>query len=149
MTDLANALRDEGGLDESECFIDASFASTMGGGDEIGDHAAPWACRMTRRPVVDFIGGLDPDLVREMYIGDEELCLVDPGIMDRTSAELDAAWANGEVKILVVMSLRDGAHNQTRMVVGEVEVNPGACAVELTRDPGRHVIQEAPCSRER
>jgi len=36
MTDLANTLRDEGGLDESECFIDASFASAKGGGDEIG-----------------------------------------------------------------------------------------------------------------
>jgi len=36
MTDLANTLRDEGGLDESECFVDASFASAKGGGDEIG-----------------------------------------------------------------------------------------------------------------
>ena len=36
MTDLANALRDEGALDESECFIDATFASAKGGGDEIG-----------------------------------------------------------------------------------------------------------------
>jgi transposase len=36
MTNLANTLRDEGGRDESECFIDASFASAKGGGDEIG-----------------------------------------------------------------------------------------------------------------
>jgi transposase len=36
MTDLANTLRDEGALDESECFIDATFASAKGGGDEIG-----------------------------------------------------------------------------------------------------------------
>ena len=36
MTELANTLREEGGLDESECFIDASFASAKGGGDEIG-----------------------------------------------------------------------------------------------------------------
>lgn len=36
MTDLANALRDEGAIDESECFIDATFASAKGGGDEIG-----------------------------------------------------------------------------------------------------------------
>lgn len=36
LTDLANALRDEGALDESECFIDASFSSAKGGGDQIG-----------------------------------------------------------------------------------------------------------------
>ena len=36
LIDLANALRDEGALDESECFIDASFASAKGGGEEIG-----------------------------------------------------------------------------------------------------------------
>lgn len=36
MTDLANSLREEGALDESECFIDATFASAKGGGDEIG-----------------------------------------------------------------------------------------------------------------
>jgi len=36
MTDLANSLRDEGALDESECFIDATFASAKGGGEEIG-----------------------------------------------------------------------------------------------------------------
>ena len=36
LIDLANALRDEGALDESECFIDATFASAKGGGDEIG-----------------------------------------------------------------------------------------------------------------
>ena len=35
MTGLANTLRDEGALDESECFIDATFASAKGGGDEI------------------------------------------------------------------------------------------------------------------
>jgi IS5 family transposase len=34
--DLANALRDEGEIDESECFIDATFASAKGGGYEIG-----------------------------------------------------------------------------------------------------------------
>ena len=36
MTDLANTLRDEGALDESECFIAATFASAKGGGAEIG-----------------------------------------------------------------------------------------------------------------
>ena len=36
MTDLANMLRDEGALDESECFIDATFASAKGDGNEIG-----------------------------------------------------------------------------------------------------------------
>jgi hypothetical protein len=36
MTDLAKTLRDEGGLDESERFIDVSFASAKGGNDEIG-----------------------------------------------------------------------------------------------------------------
>ena len=36
LTNTANALRDEGALDESECFIDATFASAKGGGDEIG-----------------------------------------------------------------------------------------------------------------
>ena len=36
LVDLANALRDEGALDESECFIDVTFASAKGGGDEIG-----------------------------------------------------------------------------------------------------------------
>jgi transposase len=36
LTDLANTLRDEGGIDESECFIDATFASAKGGGEEIG-----------------------------------------------------------------------------------------------------------------
>jgi hypothetical protein len=34
--DLANTLRDEVALDESECFIDATFASAKGGGGEIG-----------------------------------------------------------------------------------------------------------------
>jgi transposase len=37
LTELANELRDEGGSDESECFIDASFASAKGGGDEVAD----------------------------------------------------------------------------------------------------------------
>lgn len=36
MTGLANTLRDEYALDQSECFIGATFASTKGGGDEIG-----------------------------------------------------------------------------------------------------------------
>ena len=36
LTDLANTLRDEGELDESECFIDATFASAKGGGEAIG-----------------------------------------------------------------------------------------------------------------
>ena len=36
LTDLANALREEGEIDESECFIDATFASAKGGGVEIG-----------------------------------------------------------------------------------------------------------------
>ncbi len=36
LTDLANTLRDEGESDESECFIDACFASAKGGGKEIG-----------------------------------------------------------------------------------------------------------------
>ena len=36
LTQLANTLRDEGEIDERECFIDATFASAKGGGDEIG-----------------------------------------------------------------------------------------------------------------
>ena len=36
LTDLANTLRDEGGIDESECFIDAMFSSAKGGGEGIG-----------------------------------------------------------------------------------------------------------------
>jgi transposase len=36
LAQLANALRDEGGIDERECFIDATFASAKGDGEEIG-----------------------------------------------------------------------------------------------------------------
>ena len=36
LTELANVLREEGSIDESECYIDATFASAKGGGDEIG-----------------------------------------------------------------------------------------------------------------
>ena len=36
MTELANLLRDENVLDESECFIDATFAQARGGGDGVG-----------------------------------------------------------------------------------------------------------------
>ena len=36
LTDLANVLRDQGGIDESECYIDATFASAKGGGEQIG-----------------------------------------------------------------------------------------------------------------
>jgi transposase len=36
LTDLANALRDAGELDDSECFIDATFSSAKGGGEWIG-----------------------------------------------------------------------------------------------------------------
>lgn len=36
LVDLANTLREEGALDVTECFIDASFASAKGGGDQIG-----------------------------------------------------------------------------------------------------------------
>jgi transposase len=36
LADLANALREQGAIDERECFIDATFATTKGGGDEIG-----------------------------------------------------------------------------------------------------------------
>lgn len=36
MIDLANALRDEQAIDESECFIDATFAQAQGGGEAIG-----------------------------------------------------------------------------------------------------------------
>jgi len=36
LTQLANDLRDRGDIDESECFIDATFASAKGGGDAIG-----------------------------------------------------------------------------------------------------------------
>lgn len=35
--DLANELRAQEALDESECFIDATFAPAKGGGDEIGN----------------------------------------------------------------------------------------------------------------
>jgi transposase len=36
LIDIANALRAEGALDESECFIDATSSSAKGGDDEIG-----------------------------------------------------------------------------------------------------------------
>ena len=36
LTDLANTLRDQGSLDESECFIGAMFSSAKGGGEDIG-----------------------------------------------------------------------------------------------------------------
>jgi len=36
LTDLANELRERGAIDESEAFIDATFASAKGGGDAIG-----------------------------------------------------------------------------------------------------------------
>ena len=37
LVDLANSLRAQNELDESECFIDAAFAPAKGGGDEIGN----------------------------------------------------------------------------------------------------------------
>ena len=37
LVDLANELRAQDELDESECFIDAMFASAKGGGEEIGN----------------------------------------------------------------------------------------------------------------
>lgn len=37
LTDLANELRDQGSIDESECFIDAMFSPAKGGGDAIGN----------------------------------------------------------------------------------------------------------------
>ena len=36
LTELANVLREENRIDESECCIDVTFASAKGGGDEIG-----------------------------------------------------------------------------------------------------------------
>ena len=36
LTDLANTLREQGQIDEEECFIDATFSSAKGGGEEIG-----------------------------------------------------------------------------------------------------------------
>ena len=36
LTDLANTVSDEGAVDEPECYIDATFASAKGGGEEIG-----------------------------------------------------------------------------------------------------------------
>jgi hypothetical protein len=36
LTELANVLREAGSIDESECYINATFASAKGGGDEIG-----------------------------------------------------------------------------------------------------------------
>jgi hypothetical protein len=36
LTDLANTLREQGAIDETESYIDATFASAKGGGDEIG-----------------------------------------------------------------------------------------------------------------
>ena len=36
LKDLANALREQGGIDERKAFIDATFASAKGGGDAIG-----------------------------------------------------------------------------------------------------------------
>ena len=37
LTALANELRDQGAIDESECFIDAMFTPAKGGGDAIGN----------------------------------------------------------------------------------------------------------------
>jgi transposase len=37
LAQLANTLREEGALDERESFIDATFASAKGGGDDIGN----------------------------------------------------------------------------------------------------------------
>ena len=42
---LANELRDRGEIDESECFIDATFASAKGGGAESVRHVAARASR--------------------------------------------------------------------------------------------------------
>jgi transposase len=36
LTDVANELRDKGGLDEEECFIDATFVMAKGGGADVG-----------------------------------------------------------------------------------------------------------------
>jgi len=36
LTKVANALREQGEIDESESYIDATFASAKGGGDETG-----------------------------------------------------------------------------------------------------------------
>jgi transposase len=36
LTELANSLREDGAIDESECYIGATTASAKGGGDEIG-----------------------------------------------------------------------------------------------------------------
>ena len=36
LTDLANQLREQSQIDESECYIDATFASAKGGGAEVG-----------------------------------------------------------------------------------------------------------------
>jgi hypothetical protein len=36
LLNVANELRDKGGLDEEECFIDATFVMAKGGGSEIG-----------------------------------------------------------------------------------------------------------------
>ncbi|MFC1492115.1 IS5 family transposase, partial [Nitrospinota bacterium] len=33
---LANELREQGGIDESECFVDAMFSSAKGGGEGVG-----------------------------------------------------------------------------------------------------------------
>jgi len=36
LTEFANALRDDGGINESECYTDATVASAKGGGEQIG-----------------------------------------------------------------------------------------------------------------
>jgi hypothetical protein len=36
LTERANTLREFGAIDESECYIDATFATAKGGGDQIG-----------------------------------------------------------------------------------------------------------------
>jgi hypothetical protein len=36
LTDVVNELRENGALDEEECFIDARFVTAKGGGLEIG-----------------------------------------------------------------------------------------------------------------
>jgi len=45
LVDLANELRDRGDIDESECFIDASFASAKGGGPKLARRAVARASR--------------------------------------------------------------------------------------------------------
>ena len=61
LSDLANTLRDEGGLDETKSFIDATFAWAKGGGEGIGPTKRGKGASVVhvteRRSMPEWIGG--------------------------------------------------------------------------------------------